>query len=77
MSRTPKRRRTWTCPCVADHLLSFFTWGWMAGVWIYSTEINPLAWRTKGVGLAVALQWLWDFVLLQVTPIGIANIGWK
>lgn len=25
----------------------------------------PLSWRTKGVGLAVAMQWLWDFVLLQ------------
>jgi hypothetical protein len=27
------------------------------------------------VSLAVALQWLFDFVLLQVTPPGIANIG--
>ncbi|KAL7423971.1 hypothetical protein Q5752_001556 [Cryptotrichosporon argae] len=55
---------------------SFFTWGWMAGVWVYTCEINPLSWRTKGTGLAVALQWLFDFVLLMVTPIGIANIGY-
>ncbi|KAL7423970.1 hypothetical protein Q5752_001555 [Cryptotrichosporon argae] len=55
---------------------AFFTWGWMAGVWVYSSEINPLSWRTKGMGLAVALQWLFDFVLLMVTPIGIANIGY-
>lgn len=54
----------------------FFTWGWMAGVWAYSSEICPLSWRSKGMGLAVALQWLFDFVLLMVTPIGIANIGY-
>ncbi|GFZ47965.1 hypothetical protein JCM24511_05712 [Saitozyma sp. JCM 24511] len=55
---------------------AFFTWGWMAGVWVYSSEINPLSWRSKGMGLAVALQWLFDFVLLMITPIGIANIGY-
>ncbi|KAL0243596.1 hypothetical protein I308_105563 [Cryptococcus tetragattii IND107] len=54
----------------------FFTWGWMAGVWAYSSEICPLSWRSKGMGLAVALQWLFDFVLLMVTPIGISNIGY-
>ncbi|WVQ79866.1 hypothetical protein IAT38_001966 [Cryptococcus sp. DSM 104549] len=55
---------------------AFFTWGWMAGVWVYSSEVCPLSWRSKGMGLAVALQWLFDFVLLMVTPIGIANIGY-
>ncbi|WVQ75856.1 hypothetical protein IAR50_005489 [Cryptococcus sp. DSM 104548] len=54
----------------------FFSWGWMAGVWVYSSEICPLSWRSKGMGLAVALQWLFDFVLLMVTPIGIGNIGY-
>jgi hypothetical protein len=29
------------------------------------------------MGLAVACQWLWNFVMLEVTPTGIANIGWK
>ncbi|WVR04786.1 hypothetical protein IAU60_001798 [Kwoniella sp. DSM 27419] len=53
---------------------ALFTWGWMAGVWVYSSEICPLSWRSKGMGLAVALQWLFDFVLLMVTPIGIANL---
>lgn len=48
----------------------------MAGVWVYSSEINPLSWRSKGMGLAVALQWLFDFVLIMVTPVGIHNIGY-
>ncbi|WVQ69483.1 uncharacterized protein L199_007702 [Kwoniella botswanensis] len=55
---------------------SFFTWGWMAGVWCYSNEILSTTYRAKGGGLCVALQWLFDFVILQVTPIGISQIGW-
>lgn len=31
-------------------LVRFFTWGWMAGVWVYSSEICPLSWRSKGMG---------------------------
>ncbi|WWC68156.1 uncharacterized protein I206_102079 [Kwoniella pini CBS 10737] len=55
---------------------SFFTWGFMAGVWCYSNEILSTTYRSKGGGLCVALQWLFDFVILQVTPIGIDQIGW-
>jgi hypothetical protein len=29
------------------------------------------------MGLAVASQWLWTFVMIEITPTGIANIGWK
>ncbi|KAK8847610.1 hypothetical protein IAR55_005469 [Kwoniella newhampshirensis] len=56
---------------------SFFTWGWMAGVWCYSNEILSTTYRAKGGGLCVALQWLFDFVILEVMPDGIANIGWR
>lgn len=34
--------------------------GWMAGVWCYSAEIIPLPWRSKGLGVAVAMQWIWS-----------------
>jgi hypothetical protein len=29
------------------------------------------------MGLAVASQWLWTFVMILITPVGISNIGWK
>ncbi|KAH8811088.1 general substrate transporter [Xylogone sp. PMI_703] len=57
--------------------VSFFTWGWMGGCWVYPAEILPLEWRSKGMGLAVASQWLWTFVMIEITPVGIANIGYK
>ena len=44
---------------------------------MYPAEILPLEYRSKGMGLAVACQWLWNFVMLEITPPGIANIGWR
>jgi hypothetical protein len=29
------------------------------------------------MGLAVGAQWLWDFVMLEITPTGISNLGWR
>jgi len=56
---------------------SLFTWGWMGGVWCYGPEILPLDHRSEGVGLATANQWIWNFVVLEIVPIAIQNIGWK
>jgi hypothetical protein len=56
---------------------AFFTWGWMGNVWCYTAEIIPLDCRSKGMGFAVGCQWVWNFVMIYVTPIGISNIHWK
>lgn len=29
------------------------------------------------MGLAVGCQWIFNFLMIEVTPVGIANIGWK
>lgn len=55
----------------------FFTWGWMGNLWCYTAEILPLDCRSKGMGFAVGCQWVWNFVMIFVTPIGLANIGWR
>ncbi|KAJ6157695.1 hypothetical protein N7470_005287 [Penicillium chermesinum] len=50
----------------------------MLGVpWLYPTEINSLPMRTKGAAVATATDWLTNFIIVQITPIGIQNIGWK
>ncbi|KAJ5806896.1 sugar transporter [Penicillium riverlandense] len=50
----------------------------MLGVpWLYPTEINSLPMRTKGAALATATDWITNFAIVEVTPIGIQNIGWK
>lgn len=54
-----------------------FTWGWMACVWIYPPEILPLSIRAKGSALAAAADFIGNWIVVQVTPVGLAKMGWK
>ncbi|KAG7055929.1 sugar transporter [Colletotrichum scovillei] len=50
----------------------------MLGVpWLYPTEINSIAMRTKGAAVATATNWMTNYVIVQITPIGIQDLGWK
>lgn len=50
----------------------------MLGIpWLYPTEINSLPMRTKGAAVATATDWLTNFIVVEVTPIGIQNLSWK
>jgi hypothetical protein len=54
-----------------------FTWGWMATVWVYPPEILPLKIRAKGAALAAGADFLGNFLVVEVTPDGVKNLGWK
>lgn len=54
-----------------------FTWGWMACVWVYPPEILPLKIRAKGAALAAGADFLGNFLVVEVTPVSINNIGWR
>ena len=56
---------------------AFFTWGWMATVWVYPPEILPLKIRAKGAALAAGADFLGNFLVVEVTPDGVKNLGWK
>ncbi|KAJ5793447.1 Major facilitator superfamily domain general substrate transporter [Penicillium paradoxum] len=50
----------------------------MLGIpWLYPTEINSLSMRTKGAAAATATDWITNFIVVEITPIGIQSIGWK
>ncbi|KAL2289546.1 hypothetical protein FJTKL_01810 [Diaporthe vaccinii] len=50
----------------------------MLGIpWLYPTEINSIAMRTKGAAVAAATNWITNYVIVQITPIGIQNLGWR
>ena len=50
----------------------------MLGVpWLYPTEINSLPMRTKGAAVATATNWITNFVIVEITPIGIQSLGWR
>ncbi|ORZ02202.1 general substrate transporter [Syncephalastrum racemosum] len=51
------------------------TWGPMG--WIYPPELYSQAWRSKGLGLSSAANWLFTFGVLQLTPLALERIHWS
>ncbi|WOO86312.1 Sugar transporter STL1 [Vanrija pseudolonga] len=57
--------------------MALFTIGFQAVVWAYPSEILPLALRQKGSAISTACNWIFNYMVVQITPIGIKNIGYK
>ncbi|TVY83417.1 Sugar transporter STL1 [Lachnellula suecica] len=55
----------------------FFTIGFQATVWVYPSEILPLRLRARGSAVSTACNWIFNYLIVQVTPIAIDNIGYK
>lgn len=49
---------------------------WMVP-WLYPAEINSLRYRNMGAAVATATNWIWNYVIVLITPIGVQNIGWR
>ncbi|KAK2841583.1 hypothetical protein FQN49_006116 [Arthroderma sp. PD_2] len=54
-----------------------FGMGVLGVPWLYPTEINALEMRTKGASLAMATNWIMNYMVVQITLPGIENLGWK
>jgi len=48
--------------------IAFFATSWGPVIWVLTGEIFPLAIRAKGMSLAVASNWLWNFGIGYATP---------
>lgn len=57
--------------------LGLFTTGFQAIVWVYPSEMLPLRLRAKGSAISTACNWITNYAIVQVTPIGMRNIGYK
>ena len=40
-------------------------------------EYAPLAIRTRAAALATASNWIFTFLVVEITPVSISSIGWK
>ncbi|KAK9454001.1 putative hexose carrier protein [Dipodascopsis uninucleata] len=54
-----------------------FTLGWQSNLWAYPSELLPMKLRLRGGSLAVTSQWVFTFLVVEVTPPMIENIGYK
>ena len=52
-----------------------YNMSWGPLPWLYIGEIFPSRIREIGIATGAASQWLWNFVMSQITPHAIANIG--
>lgn len=57
--------------------LLFYAAGVDAPTYVFMTEIFPSHMRSKGMAIAVGIYAFSAIVYLQVTPLAVANIGWK
>lgn len=55
----------------------FFAVGLLAIPWLLPAEYAPLAIRTKSAALATASNWIFTFLVVEITPISIASIQWR
>ncbi|KAI9151250.1 Sugar transporter STL1 [Paramyrothecium foliicola] len=54
-----------------------FTIGFQATVWVYPSEILPLRLRQRGSSISTAANWIFNYLVVQITPISIEDIGWR
>ncbi|KAM3413713.1 hypothetical protein BST61_g10404 [Cercospora zeina] len=54
-----------------------FTIGFQATVWVYPSEILPLRLRQRGSSVSTACNWIFNFMIVYITPPAIRNIGYR
>ncbi|KAH7080301.1 general substrate transporter [Paraphoma chrysanthemicola] len=55
----------------------FFAVGLLAIPWLLPAEYAPLCIRTRAASLATASNWIFTFLVVEITPVSINNIGWR
>lgn len=56
---------------------TFFAIGWLGMTWLYPAEIVPLRIRAPANALATSGNWIWNFMVVMITPVAFANIGYQ
>ncbi|KAI9730689.1 MAG: hypothetical protein M1834_005657 [Cirrosporium novae-zelandiae] len=55
----------------------FFAVGLLAIPWLLPAEYAPLAIRHRAASLASASNWIFTFLVVEITPVSIGNIQWR
>ncbi|SOV04426.1 probable sugar transporter [Ustilago sp. UG-2017a] len=71
-----------TSPAVVSVVFYFlfntsFAWGWLGMTWLYPAEITPLAIRAQANGISTSANWIFNFLVVMVTPIMFESIGFR
>ncbi|KAH6717145.1 sugar porter family MFS transporter [Leptodontidium sp. MPI-SDFR-AT-0119] len=55
----------------------FFAIGWLGMTWLYPAEIVPLQVRAPENALVTSGNWLFNFMVVMITPVTFSSIGYK
>jgi len=56
--------------------IAFFGATWLPLPWLYPAEINPIKTRAKANAVSTCTNWIFNFLIVMITPIMVSNIGW-
>ncbi|KAI1084841.1 general substrate transporter [Whalleya microplaca] len=56
---------------------TFVPIGFLGANFLYCTEVAPLRLRMAMSSISTANHWLWNFVVVMITPVAINTIGWQ
>lgn len=55
----------------------FYPIGFLGGNFLYCTDVAPIQLRTAMTSVSTANHWLWNFVVVMVTPVALDTIGYR
>lgn len=56
---------------------SFFAIGWLGMTWLYPAEIVPLKIRAPTNALSTSGNWIFNFMVVMITPVAFDTIGYQ
>ncbi|CEH15675.1 sugar transporter stl1 [Ceraceosorus bombacis] len=56
---------------------TFFAIGWLGMTWLYPAEITPLSIRAAANGVSTSANWLFNFLVVLITPIAFESIQYR
>jgi hypothetical protein len=56
--------------------IAFFAATWLPLPWLYPAEVNPIKTRGKANAVSTCTNWLFNFLVVMITPIMIDHIKW-
>lgn len=56
---------------------TFFAIGWLGMTWLYPAEIVPLRIRAPANAVATSGNWIWNFMVVMITPVAFSSIKYR
>ncbi|VUC37877.1 unnamed protein product [Clonostachys rosea] len=56
---------------------TFFALGWCGLPWLIPAELVPLEIRAQANALATSANWIFNFLVVMITPVCFSSLGWR